>query len=89
MNTLKKGESIQKRANRIARQHGYGTATKIVLGTQDRVLRHDGYGYYKDTTREKVSNAYRNNFGWKNTHYEHATTTVEVAVPLNYLWLAL
>ena len=81
--------TIQKKANIIAREHGYGSATKIILGTTDLVISHSRYGYYKDTTGERVSNAYRNNFGWKNTHYRAAFTVVEVAVSSQYLAYAL
>lgn len=71
---------IRRRANAIARQSGYGVATRIVLGTKNQVLKHKRYGYYKNTTGERVPNAYRSKFGWKNTHYEGAMTTVEVDV---------
>lgn len=81
--------TIQKHANQIARQAGYGQATKITLGTRDGVLSHSRHGYYKYTTGERVSNAYRANFGWKNTDYCAAQTAVEVAVSLNHLAYAL
>ncbi len=68
----------QKRANTIARQAGYGKATTVVLGNQDRVVSHVRFGYRKSTTGEYVPNAYRSNFGWKNTYYQHAETTVEI-----------
>lgn len=66
------------KANRIARQEGYGKATQIVIGTQNRVLSHISYGYRKITTGEYVPNAYRANFGWKNTYYQGAETIVEI-----------
>ena len=67
----------QRKANSIARQAGYGTATKIVYGQGPaRVLRHTQYGYRKNTTGEYVSNKYRANFGWKYTYYQPAATTV-------------
>jgi len=69
--------TLQKRANIVARLSGYGTATKIVYGLGPaRVLGHVRYGYRKNTTDEYVSSAYRNNFGWKNTYYQPAETTV-------------
>ena len=71
---------IQKTANAIARRSGYGVATTVILGTEDRVLSHTRYGYRKYTTGEYVSNKYRNHFGWKNTYYQPALTTVVVAV---------
>ena len=79
----KKGDEemdIIKKANIIARQAGYGWATKIIEGNQDRVVSHVDYGYRKNTTGEYVPNAYRNNFGWKNTYYQAAETVVEVNV---------
>lgn len=68
--------SDQKRANIIARQHGYGRATKIVKGDADRVVSHVAYGYRKYSTGAYVPNAYRLKFGWKNTYYQCAETTV-------------
>lgn len=69
--------SYQRRANSIARAAGYGSATQIVFGVGPaRVLRHVSCGYRKSSTGEYVSNAYRSNFGWKNTYYQHAKTTV-------------
>lgn len=70
----------QRHANIIARKAGHGRATKVVLGTHDRVVHHTPYGYRKYTTGEYVSNAYRANFGWKNTYYQCAETVVEIAV---------
>lgn len=72
--------TTQKYANRIARAAGYQRATKIVYGRVDRVVSHRDHGYFKDSTGSRVPNAYRNKFGWKNTHYEPAVTVVEVAV---------
>jgi hypothetical protein len=70
----------QLRANRVARQNGWGRATEVILGTQDRILRTCDYGYRKNTTNEYVSAAYRANFGWKNTYYCHAECVVEISV---------
>ena len=67
----------QTRANIVARQAGYGRATRIVFGAGPaRVLSHTAYGYCKITTGQYVPNAYRANFGWKNTYYQSARTTV-------------
>ncbi len=70
----------QRHANAVARRHGYGTATEVRLGAEDRVVSHTPYGYRKNTTGEYVPNAYRNNFGWKNTYYQDAKTVVEIKV---------
>jgi len=66
----------QRKANVIARTAGYGTATEIVFGDEDKVVSHTSYGYRKNTTGEYVPNSYRSNFGWKNTYYQHAATVV-------------
>lgn len=68
----------QKRANTIARQNGYGSATEVRLGAEDRVVSHVRYGYRKYTTGQYVPTAYRSNFGWKNTYYQAAETVVEI-----------
>lgn len=68
----------QRRANAVARRSGYGKATTVVIGTRDRVLSHTPYGYRKKTTGQYVPNAYRSNFGWRNTYYQPAATTVEI-----------
>lgn len=67
------------RANAIARANGYGMATKITRDSgPSRVVSHVPYGYRKNTTGEYVPNAYRCNFGWKNTYYQNALTEVNV-----------
>jgi hypothetical protein len=71
-------KTLQQRANSIARKAGYHSATEIILGDGDRVADHTRYGYRKNTTGEYVANAYRNNFGWKNTYYQRAITVVMV-----------
>lgn len=38
-------------------------------------------GYRKNTTDEYVPNAYRANFGWKNTYYQHARLAINVFAP--------
>lgn len=70
----------QRKANAIARKAGYGTATTVIFGSEDRVVEHTPYGYRKITTGEYVPHSYRNNFGWKNTYYQAAETVVEIAV---------
>jgi hypothetical protein len=70
----------QKSANIIARAKGYHRATTIIYGGEDRVVSAASCGYRKFTTGEYVSNAYRANFGWKNTYYQHAHCTVMLRV---------
>lgn len=70
--------SIKRIANKIARSKGYGVATKIIFGDENKVISHTPYGYRKYSTGEYVPNAYRNKFGWKNTYYQHAITEVMV-----------
>lgn len=67
---------IQRNANKIARNHKFGKATDIVFGDQDKVIYRVSPGFRKFTTGEYVPNAYRNNFGWKNTYYQKAITVV-------------
>ena len=70
---------IQKFANSVARKHGHGTATSIVFDKSLQtpiVISHVQYGYRKNTTGEYVPNAYRKMFGWKNTYYQNAETTI-------------
>ena len=69
-------KEAQKRANIIARRDGFGSATSITYGDEDKVMSHTPYGYRKRTTGEYVPNSYRNKFGWKNTYYQHAETVV-------------
>lgn len=70
--------TISQHGNAIARHHGYGRATTILLGKVDRLISHVKYGHRKNTTDEYVGIAYLKNFGWKNTYYQHAETVVEV-----------
>jgi hypothetical protein len=65
-----------KRANTIARRAGHQKATEIILGKSEGVASYTPYGYRKKTTGEYVPNAYRNNFGWKNTYYQNAETVI-------------
>ncbi len=68
----------QRKANTVARRNGHGRATTVILGSENRVVSHVNYGYRKYTTGEYVPVAYRQNFGWKNTYYQAAETTVEI-----------
>ena len=77
MNDVQK-RLYKRRANQIARRFGFGVATDIVLGDEDKVVERVRPGHRKYTTGEYVSNAYLNNFGWKNTYYQHAITVVMV-----------
>lgn len=70
--------TIQRLANKIARSKGYGRATKIVFGGENKVISHTPYGYRKYTTGAYVPISYLSNFGWKNTYYQHAITEVMV-----------
>lgn len=72
-------ERLQRRANRIARRAGYGSATSVSFGDADRVVTHTSRGYRKHTTGEYVPNKYLSNFGWKNTYYQRAETVVSLA----------
>jgi hypothetical protein len=67
-----------RKANAIARRAGHGRATSLIFGDQDRVIDHTAFGYRKKTTGEYVPNKYLANFGWKNTYYQCARTTVMV-----------
>ena len=71
---------IQRYANALARQHGFGTADRILYGSEDKIVHHTFYGYRKRSTGEYVSNSYRDNFGWKNTYYQPAYTVVMLRV---------
>ena len=74
-------KDIQRWANSVARRAGYGKATEIIINPKAkkaRVVKHIDYGYVKNTTGEYVPMSYINNFGWKNCHYQHAETIVEL-----------
>lgn len=71
--------NIQRWANSVARAMGYGKATEVVIDhnlTAPTLIKRLPYGYRKITTGEYVPNAYRNNFGWKNTYYQSAVTVI-------------
>lgn len=71
-------KDIQRVANRAARDLGFGRANEIVIieGSKPKILSRVDYGWRKITTDEYVPNAYRNNFGWKNTYYQPAWTVI-------------
>ena len=73
-------KKIKRKANSVARKNGYGKATVIIIGNEDKVVDRVDYGYRKYTTGEYVPNAYRAKFGWKNTYYQSAETTVMIDV---------
>ena len=75
---MKKLDGVNRIANRVARAAGFGKATKIVFGTETRVISHTRRGYRKYTTGEYVPKAYLANFGWKNTYYQCAETVVQL-----------
>ncbi len=74
----------QKIANSVARKNGYGFATEILFGfvKSPKVLSHTRYGHRKKTTGQYVPNAYLSKFGWKNTYYQAAQTTVLLPISL-------
>lgn len=76
-------QSVEYIANCVARRHGHNVATRITYADvpEPTLGKTTGYGYVKNTTGEYVFNAYRRNFGWKNTHYQAATC--EVILPLS------
>ena len=69
-----------KPANKIAREHRFNKATKIVVGDDSKVLAYTHFGYRKHTTGEYVPKKYLRNFGWKNTYYQAAECVVMVNI---------
>ena len=67
-----------RKANVIARAAGFNRATRIVSGKENKVIDYVQPGYRKYSNNQYVSNAYRNNFGWKNTYYQHAICVVSI-----------
>jgi len=80
--------NLQQYANSIARKHGHGFATSIIFEDIEMayIKSHTPYGWRKKTTGEYVPNAYRNNFGWKNTYYQYAETVVALPQTLQTLY---
>jgi len=76
---------IQTFANAAARHFGCGRADHIIVcemenpKSRSKLVNHVSYGYRKYTTGEYVPNKYLANFGWKNTYYQCAVTTIGVS----------
>lgn len=80
---------VDRLANSVARKYRCGRADHVKFSpvhTDFFVSDHVRYGYRKNTTGEYVPNKYLSNFGWKNTYYQEAITTV--TMPLWVGWLA-
>jgi hypothetical protein len=75
---MKKYPWYIKRGNQVARKYGYGKATDIVFGEEEKLVSSVSYGYRKYSTGEYVSKAYLRNFGWKNTYYQEAKCVVMI-----------
>jgi len=78
-------KNLQQIANSFARTQGWGRATKISFDdkiTEPKLGKTVEYGFRKKTTGQYVPKAYLNNFGWKNTYYQHAVC--EVVLPASY-----
>ena len=76
-------QDTQKIANVFARKYGYGRATKVTFDptlSDHKLGEVVQGGYRKNTTGEYVPNAYRSNFGWKNTYYQHVVCEVILAM---------
>ena len=68
---------VRKHANTIARAAGAGAATKIVIGTDDRVIVRLPAGNRKKSDGSYVSNAYMNK-GWSSCYHQHSVCEVEI-----------
>jgi len=71
-------EKIQTIANSFARKHHFFKATTILFGNikEPKIIDWTPCGYRKCSNHQYVPKAYLRNFGWKNTYYQHALTTV-------------
>lgn len=78
MKEISRYKTIRQFANAFARSKGYGMATSIIVGEETKIYHTVNYGYRKKTTGQYVCNAYRNNFGWKNTYYQNQITIVQI-----------
>jgi hypothetical protein len=78
MKDYKKYKDVRQFANAIARSYGYGKANGIVIGEENKVDSHVSYGHRKYSDNQYVPNAYLSKFGWKNTYYQYAETTVSI-----------
>ena len=85
MKETKSYQTVQQFANAAARHFGYHRADHIVVcemenpASRSKMIDHTSYGFRKFTTDEYVPNSYRNNFGWKNTYYQNAITTIGIS----------
>lgn len=69
----------QQKANSIARNAGYGRATKIIYGPEDKVVEGENYCYRTHGgTIINHPSAYAEK-GWSNMVYWHAHCTVQLA----------
>lgn len=73
---------LKKAANRLARKHGYGKATKIDIrfDSKDDVLKTRKFGYIKDSTGEYVPKSYVNKCYGKGISYVSAIFDVRIGV---------
>ena len=79
--TLEQFRAARKRAASFARHHGCKMTQFEISETKPTgIVERTEYGYRKYTTGEYVSNAYRRNFGWRNTYYQEAHTRVRVNI---------
>ena len=79
-------KTLKQFANAFVRRESTGnSATKLIPGEKLEIVHHLDFGYRKKTTGEYVPNKYLNNFGWKNTYYQHAVNEVEIPYEI-YLW---
>jgi hypothetical protein len=75
---LQKQELIKKLASKFARKNGYNSVTSIVVSDKYEIIEHVRFGYRKISNDQYVPNAYLNKFGWKNTYYQNAKTSVAI-----------
>ena len=80
MKTIKAYKTLSSYLNAYVRENGGSTFTGFVIGETLAVRHHQRSGYRKHTTGQYVPNAYRANFGWKNTYYQNAEWVVEVPI---------
>lgn len=80
MKSIKHYKTLKQYLNAFARENKYGFYTHIIPGEKLQIIKRLPAGYRKYTTGEYVPNAYRANFGWKNTYYQHAITKIEVPI---------
>jgi hypothetical protein len=66
----------RQQANRIARLAGYGRATEVIIGTANRVAKHEPWGFATDSG--KFFTHVRSTKWYGSGHYERAVTVVEI-----------